>query len=291
MLTGLGAAALLLCGLGLFWHYNTRATVVTVADELPEAFPKRGFSHEAFEELLHRYVRDGRVDYAAWHADATARQRLDRYLAAVARYSPDNAPERFSDERDGLAYWMYAYNAFVIKAVLDRWPLESVTDVKAPVELVRGLGFFYTLEFVAGGERTTLYRLEHDKVLAKAEDPRVHFVLNCGSGGCPRMRPELPTGDALEAHLQQATVDFVGDPQHVHVDHAAKKVELSKIFEWYERDFLDELRRRGRPTGQGVIAYVAMVAPEPLAQELAQAKGYRIEFRAYDWSLNRAAEP
>jgi hypothetical protein len=37
---------------------------------------------------------------------------------------------------------MYGYNAYVIKSVLDHWPLKSVTDVKAPVEAVKELGFF-----------------------------------------------------------------------------------------------------------------------------------------------------
>jgi hypothetical protein len=286
VLTSLGVAGLLIAALALFWRWNTRATVVQVADELPEGFPAQGFSHEAFELLLQRFVREGRVDYASWHADDTARARLDRYLAAVARYSPDNTPERFAGKHDRLAYWMYAYNAFVIKAVLDRWPLRSVTDVKAPVEAVKGLGFFYTLEFIAGGERTTLYRLEHDKVLKPAQDPRVHFVLNCGSGGCPLMRPELPTGEALEPFLAQATEEFVAAPRNVRIDHANKRITLSKIFEWYESDFLDELRRRGRPTGRGVIDYVAMVAPEPLAAALERARGYRVVFQDYDWALN-----
>jgi hypothetical protein len=59
---------------------------------LPPDFPPQGFSHRAFEDLLQRFVVDRRVDYAAWHADARAVAQLDGYLAAVAAYSPDNAP-------------------------------------------------------------------------------------------------------------------------------------------------------------------------------------------------------
>ena len=66
----LTVAGLLFGAVALFWHWNTRATLVRVPDELPSDFPERGFSHRSFEQLLLRFVRDGRVNYAAWHADA-----------------------------------------------------------------------------------------------------------------------------------------------------------------------------------------------------------------------------
>ena len=69
-------------------------------------------------------------------------QQLNSYLGAVSRFSPDNAPHRFRGRNDELAYWIYAYNAYVIRSVLDHWPLDSVTDVKAPLEAIKGLGFF-----------------------------------------------------------------------------------------------------------------------------------------------------
>jgi len=55
----------------------------------------------------------------------TARQQLESYLAAVSQFSPKATPERFSSRNDELAYWMYGYNAYVIRSVLDHWPLDS----------------------------------------------------------------------------------------------------------------------------------------------------------------------
>ncbi len=282
-----GLAALLLSGFG-FWKLNTRSTLVQVDAELPDDFPEHGFAHNAFERLLVKYVVAGRVDYDAWQRDNVARAQLDSYLAAVAAYSPDSHPARFSGDNDGLAYWMYAYNAFVIKAILERWPLDSVTDVKAPVEVVKGLGFFYTLKFVAGGKAITLYDLEHNKVLRPASDPRVHFVLNCGSAGCPVIRPKLPTGAELETLMEQAAADFVNEPRNVSVDHAAKEIRLSTIFEWYKDDFLNELRRRGLPTKRGVVAYVELVAGDKLRADLEKGSGYKVRHVPYDWDINAA---
>jgi hypothetical protein len=59
-------------------------------------FPEQGFSHASFESLLREYVTpEGDVDYARWLASDASLSALDSYLAAVSRFSPENAPERF----------------------------------------------------------------------------------------------------------------------------------------------------------------------------------------------------
>jgi hypothetical protein len=130
----------------LFWVNHPRRIIIDAA--LPESFPEQGFSHDSFENLLQIYVSpDDRVDYDRWQQSSAARQQLESYLAAISQFSPKVTPERFSSRNDGLACWMYGYNAYVIRSVLDHWPLESVTDVKAPVEAVKGLGFSTNNDF------------------------------------------------------------------------------------------------------------------------------------------------
>lgn len=285
--SGLGLVAVLGV-LGGLWKLNTRGQTTRVEATLPVDFPDAGFSHTAFEHLLARFVdARGAVDYAAWHQDARALAQLDRYLAALAAYSPDSDPDRFEHEGDVLGYWIYAYNAFVIKAVLDRWPLESVMDVKAPVEVVAGLGFFYTLRFVAGGQEYSLYDLEHTRVIGPAQDPRVHFVLNCASGSCPALGPRLPTGAELEPYLAARAVAFVSDPANVQLDAAAKTLTLSPIFEMYRDEFINDLRRRGQRSAT-ILDYVRSVAPAELAQRLDGARDYTVQYRVFDWQVNRS---
>ena len=118
-----------------------------------------------FEDLLGEFVNDsGEVAYTRWHNDADAVARLDAYLAAVAHYSPDATPSRFPGRNASLAYWMSAYNAHVIRSVLEHWPVRSVTDVRAPLEMVKGLGFFYRQRFTFGGESLSLYEVENDRI-------------------------------------------------------------------------------------------------------------------------------
>ncbi len=271
-------------------YYVVRPDVSRYSHELPVNFPNDGFSHTSFEELLLEYVEEGLVNYQRWHDTPKDRRKLKRYLGAVAALSPDNAPQRFANASAQTAYWMYAYNALVIDAILDRWPIESVTDVKAPIEVVQGLGFFYKLKFTLGGEVLSLYELEHQKILARTQDPRVHFVLNCGSGGCPIMRPRLPTGEELEPYLAAAAADFVGDKKNVTFDHQKKILKVSKIFSWYKEDFLNELRRQGQSTGRGIVDYLKLVATGEMSLELERARDYTVEMNEYDWALNKTKE-
>jgi hypothetical protein len=280
--------AMLAGSLLLAWHFNTRATLVLIDAEIPADFPEHGFSHSYFEQALTPFVdSSGQVDYDAWKANPEAVMKLDQYLAAVAAFSPDNSPERFERAQDRKAYWLHVYNALVIKSILDHWPLQSVTDLRAPVELVKGLGFFYNQDFILGGERLNLYRLEKEKVLRNWRDPRAHFVLNCGSKGCPIMRPELPTGDALEPYLAKAAAEFVADPRQVMINHEKRQLTLSTIFKWYEKDFLAELQRRGQVSQPILIDYLLLVASEHRLAELESARDYQVIYRDYDWAVNQ----
>jgi hypothetical protein len=246
--------ALLVGGFALL----NRPLLVLVDAEDPADFPTDGFSHQAFEGLLSQYVdSDGNVSYDDWHKSAESVAQLDSYLAAVSRYSPDNSPERFATQDDELAYWIYGYNAYVIKSVLHNWPISSVTDVKAPLEVVTGLGFFYRLRFQFGGRSFSLLGVENNKIRKRYQDARIHFVLNCASDSCPVMRRELPTGQALQDLLEFATTEFVGDPKNV-----------------------------SRPAERGLIDYIASVAPGSLRADLNSTQDYEIVFSDYDWSLN-----
>ena len=269
------------------FSFLNRPLMIDFAGAIPRDFPAQGFSHASFEALLRRYVdADGHVDYQAWHSAKDHVAALGDYLAAVAAVSPDSHPDRFESDTDGLAYWLYAYNACVIRSVLANWPIASVTDVRAPIEAVKGLGFFYRQRFLFGGKRLSLYAVEHKKILAGYRDPRIHFVLNCASESCPALRPELPTGDALESLLQASTHDFIHDGRNVHIDHDVRRITLNMIFRWYRKDFVNALRRRGAPAGRGVLDYVAGEADPGLRAELDRAADYAVVYADYDWTIN-----
>jgi len=282
LLAGAIGAIVLIC---VFFVAN-RPQLITIEADIPENFPVSGFAHDTFENLLHKYVdAEGNVDFDRWHKKVADRELLDSYLAAVGSFSPAITPDRFPRKSDELAYWMYGYNGYVIKSVLDHWPIKSVTDVKAPIEAVTGLGFFYRQRFHFGGTPLSLYTVENERIRKAFHDPRIHFVLYCASGSCPVLRPELPTGEELESLLQEATVAFVSDPGNVRVDHEKKQIVLSAIFDMYRSDFTRELTRRGLSSDNGVVDYVASVAPGSLQSELKSAAEYELVFLDYDWAI------
>lgn len=285
---------LALGGLGLVGWWTLRPRPVQVGDELPPDFPAEGFDHASFAALLARFVdAEGRVDYAGWRADPAARRALRRYLAALGRYGPRSAPSRFPSRDHELAYLLNAYNACVIEGVLAHWPLQSVQDLRAPLDVVAGLGFFARLRFEVDGEWTSLYALENARVRGGYADPRIHFVLNCASGGCPRLRPELPTGERLERVLAAAAAEFVADEEQVRVERSSRRVVVSPIFQWYRADFVAELARRGRPPAErSLIHYLLTLAGPELRAELehALAEGYSLHSEPYDWGLNAQDE-
>ena len=88
----------------------------------PFAGAREAIDHSAWNALLQRYVRGGSVDYQGLAAD---RQALDAYLATLREADVHELQNR----DDQLVFWINAYNASVIKGVLDHYPLKSVKDI------------------------------------------------------------------------------------------------------------------------------------------------------------------
>lgn len=88
-----------------FVYVLNRPQLTTIDAAIPQDFPDDSFSHEVFEQLLQTYVDDdGHVDYELWHNSSGSMRALSSYLAAVARFSPENSPDRFKSRHDSLAY-------------------------------------------------------------------------------------------------------------------------------------------------------------------------------------------
>lgn len=236
------------------------------------------YSDEILQRLIGKYssANGEEVDYAAWQSSAEDMAALDEQVAIIAAISPDTQPGLFANKADERRYWINSYNALVLDAVLDYWPLESVRHVKLSLSsrLIPGKGFFYDREVIVGGKKTNLLKLEK-ALLREQNDPRLHFALNCASGSCPVLRPSNWT----EEELEQASRDFVNHTDNVRVQGGT--VYLSEIFDWYEDDFPPDL-----------FGYLQQFAEPALAAKLATASAekYKKQYREYDWSLNDGSD-
>jgi hypothetical protein len=238
------------------------------------------FSHATWTAVLERFVdARGEVDYRGLAADRAA---FDRYLGSLARTSPDTDPLAFPTRDDALAYWINAYNAFVFAGVLGRGP--DTPSVWGDGWL--GLGFFTARSYVAGGRTFSLKQLEDDVVRGRFRDPRVHAALNCASRGCPRLPRRAFEGDRLEQQLDDAMREFVSEERNCRIDLPRRTVYLSKIFDWFEDDFVDFERRQGTPAPT-VVDYVNRYR----APDQRIPPGLRVRFLDYDKRINRQGDP
>jgi len=273
------------------YAWINRPVTVEIDAGIPIEYIKGGFPHARLERLLEKFVdASGHVDYARWNTSRASVAELEGYLAAVAKFSPDSHPERFPADNDALAYWLYAYNACALYSIVTNWPLESVADLKAPIETVPGKGFFQRLRYRFGGAAYSLLHVEQNIICERYKDPRIHFVLNCGTESCPPTPVDLRVGEELETVLTRAAREFVTDPAQVAVDDENGVIALSPLFEMYEKDFVGYLQLHGKPSSRGVVDYVASVADDSLRRKLARADDYEVCYDAFDWSINDSAQ-
>ena len=229
---------------------------------------------------------EGLVDYTAVKANP---EELESIYAQVSRFSPENAPELFATKEERFAYWLNAYNIAVIKGVNEHYPIESVLAVKpfSVFSLIKKGGFFVGQKFVFGGQNLNLYKVENGVIRKGFVDPRLHFALNCASESCPTLAREAYQGKRLEEQLEKQTRAFINSPRAYRIDKGQKQIALSKLFDWYKKDFVEELNKSGNPTAN-VLDYLEKYLDGGSLSAFKQARqqGYQVTFQSYDWSLN-----
>ena len=236
-----------------------------------------------YAQVLRDHVRPPKVDYAALKRDRAA---LDAAVAAFAE--PSAADERGWTRDERLAFWINAYNAFTLRAIVDHYPIRGSVFTLSPHHSIRQIdGVWTALTFQAAGRTVTLDDIEHKILRPEFKEPRVHFAINCASVGCPPLAAEPYRAATLDAQLDSAARRYFASPQGLRVD--GRTLRVSKILEWYGEDFVAQFApdRAGQPdrVERAVLAVVTRFGP-PDAAALARAASTRVRFLDYDWSLN-----
>ncbi|MDE0468536.1 MAG: DUF547 domain-containing protein [Candidatus Poribacteria bacterium] len=252
---------LLLSVCGVFFLYHFRVEV-----DLRTSQPTGdvSFSHDLFDQVLQEHVDERQqVDYAKLKANP---EKLEAYLDLLAVANPEALSYNAQ-----LAFWVNAYNALVVKGVVDHYPITSVRKVKL------FNGFFSRLKFQVAGKTYTLNEIEHDIIRTEFVDPRVHFVLVCASSSCPPLWNRAYTAETIEERLEIATLNFIRNPEQVRIDRAERRVYLSKIFKWYKDDFKEGY--------EGVTDFLSDYLHPENAEFLASTD-VKFRYLDYDWTLN-----
>ncbi len=251
---------------------------------VPFSFAAKGpvivpFDHSAWGKFLDEYVNEqGEINYAAACGD---RKILDAYLNKLAGLSLRQVTEKWLREEQ-LALWLNVYHAAIVAAVCERYPIKSMQEIPGVWEM--GM-------VQVGKHRFGLDQIRKEKLVESFRDEKIHLALSCGARGCPRLRKEVFTGALVEGQLFQATREFVNDPARSIIDPKDRKVRLSRIFEWYARDFrmdfgVPENDLNLKPDSYAVLSFMAHYLEDIDKITFLQQGDYKLKYTNFDWSLN-----
>ncbi|MEM9300829.1 MAG: DUF547 domain-containing protein [Pseudomonadota bacterium] len=235
--------------------------------------------HRALADFYAPHVAvsdDGAASTFAYAGAGGDRASLDAYLDSVARVTTATYNDWTPEQR--LAFLINVYNASAIELLLDQETLpDSIRDIGSvfrPVWKRRFIDLF--------GEQVSLDNVEHGRIREDFEEPRIHVAVNCASCGCPALQPAPYTAGELEQQLEAAMRAFLGDRSRNRVDLDRRTVEVSKIFDWFESDFLDE----NGDIEPYFARYADALADTEEERALLLGGDYRLRYTDYDWTIN-----
>ncbi len=280
----LNKSVCLLAAAMLFW---------SIGEVFAQSADNAGFDHRhsLFDELLHSHVdAAGLVDYQALQADQA---QLTDYQWTLAGVSSEQLKDWSQAQQ--LAFWINAYNAFTLRAIIDHYPIRrgSFKGLFAPRNSILQIpGVWKELEWEAGGQAITLDQIEHRILRVEFSEPRIHFAIVCASISCPDLRPEAYTAEHIDAQLAEQLQVFIGNPDKgVAIDREDDEVQLSKIFSWFGEDFAvsgnDEQLFTSRAEKKAdVLRYLVRHFPPGDDLQYLLNGDFDIAYLDYDWNLN-----
>jgi hypothetical protein len=247
--------------------------------------PQTEALHRPLDQILDVNVRDGLVYYRALRSD---RGRLDRYVATLN--VPQAAYQAWPRERQ-MAFWINAYNAFVLRTIVDRYPIKgSAKDY--PANSIRQIpGAFEQIKHRAAGRSVTLDEIEKT-ILPEFKEPRLYLALGRGAIGSGRLRSEAYSADRLLQQLDAIQQEFVSERTMVRIDRAAGQISVTPIVSWHDAEFIATYDKgaTGPYAQRSPIerALVAFLAPRllPLEKEFLQKNEFKLTYHPFDWRLN-----
>jgi hypothetical protein len=233
--------------------------------------------HRPLDQILDVNVRDGLVYYRALKGD---RGRLDRYAASL-----NVSPATYQGWSKGqqMAFWVNAYNAFVLQTVINHYPMRG-TIKQVP-------GAFERNTFRAAGRTVTLDQIEKT-ILPEFKEPRLFLALGRGAVGSGRLRSEAYTAERLDKQLADIQSEFVTNRHLFRVDRITNQISITPILSWREAEFVagyagkaDPVFAQRSPIERAIIAFIA---PHllPLEKEMLKKNDFRVVFHEMDWRVN-----
>ena len=181
-------------------------------------------------------------------------------------YILDNASNlntNFEDKNTAKAFWINMYNLQVIKGVLDGYHIKSVNEIP---------GFFKEKTFVINKKNITLFDIETIILPEIQKDACIHFVLFTASNGGVVLMNRAFLPKTVNDQIKHQTKLFINNKNIVKIDTKNKLLDLPKIFEWYNSEFVSYFGNE--------IDFLNIFLDKKLENNLV------IRTYNFDWSLN-----
>lgn len=227
-------------------------------------------NHQQWQQILDRYLVKQNQNMLFDYSLVTTKDQsqLKQYILFLSALDP-----RSYNRSEQFAYWVNLYNALTVKLILDNYPLQSITK----------LGGFFSFGpwddkiVTVAKQSLTLNDIEHRILRPIWKDPRIHYVVNCASLGCPNLPSDALNGQNTETVLNRAAKQFINSDKGVRIDD--KTLTLSSLYDWYGVDF--------GSNEQQILQHIDRYREKSTSGEgkLSSWKG-KIKYD-YDWSLNQ----
>jgi hypothetical protein len=230
----------------------------------------------AFDEALYAALLSAHTvavdDIAGTRVDYGALRTSPDWARLVASLAASD-PSRLGSRAERLAFWIDAYNILAIDLVRRHYPVDGIRSIGGLFSPV-----WRMTAGEIGGRPYSLDQIEN-RILRPLGDPRIHGAIVCASLSCPPLRREPYRAADVDAQLDDNVRRWLADPRKgARVDRSSTTLYLSRIFDWFARDFGD------------VPAFVAAhVDPDDAAWIRAHSGSLRIRYLDYDWRLNDTA--
>lgn len=241
-----------------------------LADSNLQAFDK---NHEKFTQVLKLYQNEkGLLNYKKLKIDlkSNGQHPFLKYINEIQSVPYATYNNWTSQEK--MAFLINSYNALTIKLIIDHYPVSSIKKIGGFFTKPWDVKFFSLFD----GKIRSLDPIEHDWLRPVYKDYRIHSAVNCASLSCPSLRHEAYLGEKITEQLDEQMRLWVNDSNLNYYDRNNKTLKLSKIFDWYSKDF----DKWGGGTLKVINRYLTKTSPD---EKLSQVT---IKYLDYDWGLN-----
>tara|TARA_B110000285_G_C14996039_1_gene548861 strand:- start:127 stop:1017 length:891 start_codon:yes stop_codon:yes gene_type:complete len=237
-------------------HESVIETEVTSEDF--EIIPAKEIIHNYTEYnsfLTDHVASSGKVSYSK------IKQNISQ-LEHILTFIEINSPEDNWSKNQKLSYWINSYNAYTLYFVAKQFPVNSIIDINTKP---------WDVKFIPSQNGLiSLNDIEHKKIRAKFNEPRIHFSLNCASQSCPQLLNRAFKAGTLNNQLENQTHNFLNDSSRNNFSDSSN-IKISSLFDWYKDDF--------SKNGQNVISFIQKYI-SPISSDA------KIQFMEYSWDLN-----